>query len=362
MDDVNTNRIYNYEDIGWAENRSKRFHNPLLMANVKDGKKKKDRASFENPGETKLSKLEDIEMEKQLKLLNKPAVKTIEPAFDHPLLKNHNFHSLMKPTLARTKQNVGNSSTSSSSLRIWRNGKGCPSGTVPIRIITKTDLIRQKNMPPPEDATFDTRLTNNNSVREPTGMYGSSGYKVAIGRTKNYPDNKFSGAGMAASIWNPPVDPTLYGDNKTRLFIHFQVGNNHCFNTLCPGFIIVNIEERLHGKTFMEENHIQIGFWPQRIFTELTSFATNVEWGGVVYSPPGVPEPPMGSDFFPVLDSDYDAYCRAITVTNDKGETIDLTETTTFVTNPDMYFVFDVHNFKHHHFVLYGGPGDQIQV
>ncbi|KAG5593237.1 hypothetical protein H5410_043751 [Solanum commersonii] len=58
-------------------------------------------------GEIKLSKLEDMEMEKQLKLLNKPVVKTIktvygdiydcvdfykQPAFDHPLLKNHNFH------------------------------------------------------------------------------------------------------------------------------------------------------------------------------------------------------------------------------------------------------------------------------
>ncbi|KAG5576046.1 hypothetical protein H5410_056180 [Solanum commersonii] len=45
MDDANTNRIFDYEDIGWAENRSKRLHDPLLMANVKDGKKKKDRAS-----------------------------------------------------------------------------------------------------------------------------------------------------------------------------------------------------------------------------------------------------------------------------------------------------------------------------
>ncbi|KAH0676007.1 hypothetical protein KY285_023808 [Solanum tuberosum] len=42
---TNTNWIYDYEDVGWAENRSKRLHDPLLMANVKDGKKKKDGAS-----------------------------------------------------------------------------------------------------------------------------------------------------------------------------------------------------------------------------------------------------------------------------------------------------------------------------
>ncbi|KAG5601195.1 hypothetical protein H5410_032565 [Solanum commersonii] len=46
MDDaLSTNRIYDYEDIDWAESRSKRLHDPLLMANVKDGKKKKDGAS-----------------------------------------------------------------------------------------------------------------------------------------------------------------------------------------------------------------------------------------------------------------------------------------------------------------------------
>ncbi|KAG5628665.1 hypothetical protein H5410_000382 [Solanum commersonii] len=42
MDDANTNRIYDYKDIDWAENRSKSLHDPLLMANVKDGKKKND--------------------------------------------------------------------------------------------------------------------------------------------------------------------------------------------------------------------------------------------------------------------------------------------------------------------------------
>ncbi|KAG5594705.1 hypothetical protein H5410_035937 [Solanum commersonii] len=45
MDDANTNRIYDYEDTGWEENRFKSLHDPLLMANVKDGKKKNDFAS-----------------------------------------------------------------------------------------------------------------------------------------------------------------------------------------------------------------------------------------------------------------------------------------------------------------------------
>nr|XP_016469348.1 PREDICTED: uncharacterized protein LOC107791743 [Nicotiana tabacum] len=351
-------------------------------------------------------------MEKQLKLLNKPAVKTIktiygdtydcvdfykQPAFDHPLLKNHNFHPQMKPILSRTKQNLVTSSTNQSS-KLWLNGKGCPSGTVPIKRITKDDLIRQTHMPPPEDVTFDVQLV-----------------AVAIVRTENNPNNKFAGAQMAASIWNPlvkdqqhsacrlkiqkgsdtmqvgwRVDPTLYGENKTRLFIHFQGGNKHCFNTLCPGFVIVNTEipvdmvydqvshrgdktsmedtmsigrDLVNGNwwLFLEENHIQIGFWPQGIFTDLTSFATNVEWGGVVYSPPGVPEPPMGSSFFPVEETSYDAYCRGLAVLNDNGETIDVDKTTTHVDNPNLYKVVDLPHAipgKFQHFVLYGGPGE----
>ncbi|KAM3321785.1 hypothetical protein P3S67_002936 [Capsicum chacoense] len=58
-------------------------------------------------GRIKLSKQEDSELEEQLKLLNKLSVKIMksqhgdtyncvdfykQPAFDNPLLKNHNFH------------------------------------------------------------------------------------------------------------------------------------------------------------------------------------------------------------------------------------------------------------------------------
>jgi len=108
-----------------------------------------------------------------------------QPAFDHPLLKNHSFHPQacllnvyfmlifsnthisviftiyvlniqMKPTLFRTEKKSENSSTTPSS-RMWLKGKGCPLGTVPIKRITKEDLIRQRSMPPPENVIFDDR-------------------------------------------------------------------------------------------------------------------------------------------------------------------------------------------------------------
>ncbi|KAK4716263.1 hypothetical protein R3W88_014601 [Solanum pinnatisectum] len=149
------------------------------------------------------------------------------------------------------------------------------------------------------------------------------------------------------------VDPTLYENNKTRLFIPYKAGKIHCFNTLFPSFILVNKEipvdmsyevhlsqrggtiwedtmyidrdlENGNWWLLMEENYTKIGFWPQRIFTDLVGFSSNVEWGGVAYSPSGVPEPPMGLSNFPNEYFDYDGYCRSIAPLNEKGKTVEV--------------------------------------
>ncbi|KAL7188855.1 hypothetical protein ACSBR1_038667 [Camellia fascicularis] len=106
-----------------------------------------------------LTKEEDLELEEQLKHLNKPAVKTIQnnygdiydcvdfykqPAFDHPLLKNHTFHFQMKPTSLPNRSRDQVSSKDSKPLHIGLKGGDCPVGTVPIRRTTKKDLIREK--------------------------------------------------------------------------------------------------------------------------------------------------------------------------------------------------------------------------
>lgn len=109
------------------------------------------------------------------------------------------------------------------------------------------------------------------------------------------------------------------------------------------------------------ENNEQVGFWPQAIFTDLASFATNVEMGGVAYSPPGVPEPPMGAGCSLAVDPRYDAYCRRPNVLNDKGETIPIVESMNVqVSDSNLYDVLDIPYFRSgkEHFVLYGGHGE----
>ncbi|XP_060210223.1 protein neprosin-like [Lycium barbarum] len=249
----------------------------------------------------------------------------------------------MKPTLSRIKKN-SNSSTASSLSTIWSKDGGCPFGTVPVKRITKDDLIRQRRMPQPEDVTFNTQFD-----------------VIAIARTPNEANNRFAGVGMATSLYNPHVkdgqhsgsrlkiqkgsnilqvgwrvDPTLYGDTKTRLFIHFQVPE---LTSTLPFFLNKDLANG-NWWLLLTRSFNQVGFWPQRIFIDLTSFATNVEWGGVAYSPPGVPKTPMGSSFFPIKNSSYDGYCSKITILNEKGKTIKVDETITHTDNPNMYQVF----------------------
>ncbi|XP_049378498.1 uncharacterized protein LOC125843310 [Solanum stenotomum] len=383
-------------------------------------------------GQKKLSKLEDAVLEKQLKILNKPAVKTVKTkygdtydcvdfykqrAFDHPLLKDHNFHPKMKPTLSRIKKDSTFSSATNRSSTIWSKDGGCPFGTIPVKKITKDDLIRLRRMPPPEDVTFDDKYDVSNNNSGPNGRYVSSqGYKVAIARIPYNPNSKFAAAGMDTVLYNPQVkgqqhsgsrlkiqkgldilqvgwrvDPTLYGDTDTRFFIHFQADKIHCFNTLCPGFVQVNydvpldnsfkdtisqrggkhwgvkvyIDRDLAGNWWLlvSQDFTRVGFWPQSLFTDLKSFATNVDWGGVVYSPPGVPKPPMGSSYFPIEDSNYDAYCADVIIFNEKGKIIEVDKTITHTDN--MYkveFIQLSRGAKHKYFVLYGGPGESTHV
>ncbi|XP_055822248.1 uncharacterized protein LOC129890794 [Solanum dulcamara] len=385
-------------------------------------------------GEKKLSKLEDMELEKQLKLLNKPAIKTVKTkygdvydcvdfykqhAFDHPLLKDHKFHPKMKPTLPMIKQNSYASTTSRLST-IWSKDGGCPSGTVPIKRITKNDLIRQRDMPPPEPANFDHEFagSNNNITEQKASYMPSYGYKRAMAKTPKDPNAKFTGGGMAASVYNPHVegkqhsacrlriqkgsdilqtgwrvDPTLYGDNKTRFFVHFQTGKTHCFNVLCPGFVQVNhdipldtsfdhisqrgvitweiilyiYKDQVYKNWWVLEgqNYTLVGFWPHAIFTELEGFATNVDWGGVAYNPPGVPEPPMGSSYFPIENSTFDAYCRSIAVSNEEGDSVGIYNIVWLTENIFAYKVLFktlLEGSNSFTYVLYGGPGNSPQV
>ncbi|XP_020273933.1 uncharacterized protein LOC109848699 [Asparagus officinalis] len=125
------------------------------------------------------------------------------------------------------------------------------------------------------------------------------------------------------------VNPSLYGDNNTHLFINWTIDgfrNTGCYDHLCPGFVQVN--PRIHlGATLgplsvydgiqyairllvfkdpttgdwwlaFGKNKEAVGYWPKSLFNTLNDHATKVYRGGLVKSPINEPSAPMGSGHF----------------------------------------------------------------
>ncbi|KAL0007402.1 hypothetical protein SO802_008904, partial [Lithocarpus litseifolius] len=98
----------------------------------------------------------DLGLERQLRLINKPPVKSIQTefghivdcidinkqlSFDHPLLKDHKIQKIPSFLQEKTK----NEDLSQDRLSMIGLAKGaCPLGTVPIRRTTKEELIASK--------------------------------------------------------------------------------------------------------------------------------------------------------------------------------------------------------------------------
>ncbi|KAJ1427773.1 Neprosin activation peptide, partial [Sesbania bispinosa] len=107
-----------------------------------------------------ISRTDDLE-EKHLKLINKPPITSIktkfgdiidcidinkQPAFDHPLLKNHKLQSKPSFLPKRTRTNEHNA-LPIGTVEFELEKDSCPIGSVPIRRTTKDDLIRMKSVP-----------------------------------------------------------------------------------------------------------------------------------------------------------------------------------------------------------------------
>ncbi|XP_018728634.2 uncharacterized protein LOC104446011 [Eucalyptus grandis] len=364
-----------------------------------------------------LSPEEYLEIEEELRRLNKHAVKTIQteygdmydcvdfyeqPAFDHPLLKNHSFHFGMRPSF-HPERRTDQETWSASGIRSATIKRlDCPTGTVPIRRTSKEELIAAKMQ-----VKVHARRSDPNTVEE-------HGLHIAIVRTEFGSLKKYNGGGMFSSVEVPKawgaqysagqmkienipdfiqagwmVNPSLYSDNLTRGFIFQKMGKSSCFNVHCPGFILVRsdhpvdaiFEAHSHtggpvytynyfiyrdptsGVWWLElgEDSIVVGFWPRKIFSSpgLQDLATYLEWGGQTYSPPDVKSLPMGRGDFPTGDVKLTASCQDITTITEAHDQVPATDTQAYSDKEKHYLAMDRGYLKGplQHVMFYGGPG-----
>ncbi|KAK2399680.1 hypothetical protein QL285_049469 [Trifolium repens] len=283
---------------------------------------------------------EDLELERQLKLINKLPIKSIhtkfgyivdcvdinkQPAFDHPLLKDH---KLQRRPIFHMKNEKISAKNSPTNLIFRLEKEECPTGTVPIRRTTKDDLIRSKSLwnavSPKESGQHYYGVSGTTSIYNPkTHIYQASSSHVYIQ----------SGDGTNKIIVGWHVFPFINGDDRPHVFAEWRSNNfnktSGCYNTKCLGF--VQVDNQFHiGQVLpnvsvyggsMSDLPINIyqavGYFPVALFNNLNA-ADEVGWGGVTINSDS-PSPPMGSGYFPDGNPYHSCYFKNIAYKNAIG-------------------------------------------
>ncbi|XP_043705201.1 uncharacterized protein LOC122655014 [Telopea speciosissima] len=335
------------------------------------------------------------EDDKKVEFPNRPPIKSIQsedgdiidciemhkqPAFDHPSLQNHIIQ--MKPSYDPIIDTTMKKEDSSMTIisQLWQRSGSCPVGTVPIRRIQKRDHLLGANSlqkygrksPYVVHASNKTENQEIKHIKTRTSYYPHVNRSDALLITQGY---NYIGAKGDINVWNPKVEsddeystaqiwlkngpsccfesvesgwvvnPSLYGDRRTRLFSYWSVSllkhnemkkwrkktwmasqparfymivhevdaskETGCFDLVCSGFVQTSHEIALGASIdpvsaefgpqydiaiyiYMDTNtrnwwlqygdEINIGYWPAEILGLLKHSATYVEWGGEVYS------------------------------------------------------------------------------
>ncbi|XXG45990.1 hypothetical protein AAC387_Pa02g0935 [Persea americana] len=269
--------------------------------------------------------LTEFELRKELKRLNKPAIKSIksedgdiidcvdiykQPALDHPLLKNHTIQ--MRPSF----YNKENESTSKPLEQLWHKSGSCPEGTIPIRRTRRRDLLRAISS---EGFGVKASLSQFESVKLNTEADNYGGEAIInVWNMHVEPSESSCGAIFVGRRDNSDaisagwmVSKSLFGDDVTRLFGYWESENGGCFNMLCSGFlqstsklalgvasrpstyggeqraIYVRIywNSAAPGNWWLSINNENVGYWPGSLFKRMNGKAQYIQWGGQVYRP-----------------------------------------------------------------------------
>ncbi|XXG64984.1 hypothetical protein AAC387_Pa05g2796 [Persea americana] len=280
----------------------------------------------------------DLKIRRQLKRLNKPAVKSIkggdgniidcvdiykQPAFDRLLLKNHTIQ--MKPS----NYNIEKKTSSKPIDQLWQKSGSCPEGTIPIARTRKSDLLRKISL---EDSA--PAIVENAKLYVGEKNYGGEAkitvWNIHVEPAESSTASILVGVKGQRDLINAGwmVSPHVFGDNKTHLYVYWASDNGGCYNLLCPGFVQTNshiqlgslisplsvyggqqyfIKVKLHKDKendhwWFDYQDQPVGYWPGSLFRNMATIANLIEWGWQVWNTkPGGrhTNTEMGSSHFP---------------------------------------------------------------
>uniref|UniRef100_A0A7N2MC59 Neprosin PEP catalytic domain-containing protein n=1 Tax=Quercus lobata TaxID=97700 RepID=A0A7N2MC59_QUELO len=355
---------------------------------------------------TIFGKKQKLEVQQQLKRLNKPALKSIEspdgdiidcvdiykqPAFDHPLLKNHTIQ--MRPSsypegFSFDEINDVYSNSKPEFTQPWHLNGRCPEGTIPIRRTKEEDLLRAGSI-----ANFGRKKYH-------TNPHTQSNIDPNIHQHATFSEtwDKYYGMTADMNLWNPYTQEENEFSNFQFWVMKGEYGQDldsieagavddayestGCSNLLCPGFVQVDKQIATgatitpyskyggnqyalkfyvwkdvngRGDWWMNINNRAFGYWPSSLFSILSDSASKVRWGGEIinYNSGGQhTTTQMGSGHFAEEGPGKASFFKNLNVIDGKQIQRAPRDPEIFMTKPNCYNIKDYGGFFY-----FGGPG-----
>ncbi|KAL6875704.1 hypothetical protein ACP4OV_013217 [Aristida adscensionis] len=289
-----------------------------------------------------------------------------QPAFDNPLLKNHTIQ--MQPSYHPGGFHDYSNNATRQITQTWQQNGKCPENSIPIRRTKEEDVLRTTSV-----NWYGKKKPNSIPNFHPEASV-TSGHQHAVASSAN---GNYYGTRISINLWQPSIEksgdfsltqlwiiagsydnndlntieagwqvyPTIYGDATPRLFIYWTrdaYQKTGCYNLWCSGFVQTNNQIAIGGSLspqsiydgsqyefgiliwkdpnggnwWLQVGSTFVGYWPSSIFSSLANSASNVQWGGEVYSSPnaGQTSTQMGSGHFPSEWFGKASYIRNIQV------------------------------------------------
>lgn len=333
-----------------------------------------------------------------------------QPAFDHPLLKNHTIQ--MRPSYHPGGQ-YGESNTAPPPItQTWHQSGKCPENTVPIRRTKEEDVLRASSV-----NLYGKKMPGSIPNFRPEASV-TTGHQYAVASSAY---GKYYGTEVNINLWQPMTETAqdfsltqlwisggsyknndlntievgwqvyknIYGDNNPRLFIYWTrdaYQSTGCYNLGCSGFVQTNNQIAVGGTVapqsayggsqyeicilvwkdpntgnwWLQVGSTNVGYWPSSIFTQLQNSASNVQWGGEVFSSSaGQTSTQMGSGHFPREGFGKASYMRNIQVVDSSNSLRQASGLSFINPTPNCYNVQSGTSSSNDWgtYIFYGGPG-----
>ncbi|TVU23361.1 hypothetical protein EJB05_25721, partial [Eragrostis curvula] len=360
-----------------------------------------------------------------------------QPAFDHPLLKNHTIQLLqcpyrtitqalncapslvtfqMRPSYHPGGLYDGSNISTHPITQIWHQKGKCPENTIPIRRTKEEDVLRASSIKRYGKKRPRSGIPTVASIIDDPDARATIGHQHAAASASG---DKYYGTKATINLWQPTLEstsdfslaqlwiiggsyqgndlntieagwhvfPELYQDSNTRLFIYWTrtaYDYTGCYNLICQGFIQTNNQIAIGGSIspvslysgsqydidfliwkdpkdgnwWLQVGSDLLGYWPSAIFTYLADSASNVQWGGEVFSPDASQtSTQMGSGHFPEEGFSKASYIKNIQVIDSSNNLKYPNGVTLLAERPSCHNVQNGASSDWGTYIFFGGPG-----